>query len=83
MRISSRSAWNAVSVALGNAGQGKLVGLAVGALEGEGVYVGEVIIAGAIVGTPTGTDQGIPASKVADEFWRLYQARTEIRARVS
>ena len=77
------TALDAVAVALGNAAKDKLVGLLSERLKGEGVYVGEVIIAGAIVGTPTGNDLGIPASKVADEFWRLYLARTEIRARVS
>ena len=77
------TALNAVGVALGNAAKDKLAGLLAERLKGEGVYVGEVIIAGAIKGTATGGGQGIEPSTVANEFWRLYQARGEVRARVS
>jgi hypothetical protein len=51
-------------------------------LKGDGVYVGEVMIAGVIKGTPWDTGDGIEPSTVADKFWELYQTRDEVRARV-
>jgi NADP-dependent 3-hydroxy acid dehydrogenase YdfG len=71
-------------VALGNAAKAKLVGLLSARLKDEGVYVGEVTIAGIVAGTgpsmpgvPT-----IPSKTIAHAFWRLYEARDEVRARV-
>jgi hypothetical protein len=53
-------------------------------LKDEGVYVGEVTIAGVVRGT--GPDSpGIPmveGEAIADAFWRLYKARSDTRARV-
>jgi NADP-dependent 3-hydroxy acid dehydrogenase YdfG len=74
---------NAMGVALANAAKAKLVGLLSARLKSEGVYVGEVTIAGAIKGTPTDTGAGsIEGSAVAEKFWALYQARDAVRARV-
>ncbi|HUO12620.1 MAG TPA: SDR family NAD(P)-dependent oxidoreductase [Caulobacteraceae bacterium] len=73
----------ASGVALANAAKHKLVGLLAARLKPEGVHVGEVMIAGAIKGTPS--DAGamlIEGAEVADAFWRLYRDRTEVRARV-
>ena len=74
----------AMGVALANAAKYKLVGLFAQALKDDGVYVGEVMVAGAVKGTAfhTGGD-GIESSAIADKFWELYQARGEIRARIS
>jgi NAD(P)-dependent dehydrogenase (short-subunit alcohol dehydrogenase family) len=72
-----------MGLALGNAAKRKLVGLLAAQLKAEGVYVGEVTIAGAVKGTAWAQDQGIEGSRIAAKFWDLYQARTEIRARVS
>ena len=73
-----------IGVALGNAAKAKLVGLLSARLKGEGVYVGEVTIAGLVKGT--GPDSpGFPSiegSAIADAFWRLYKARGETRARI-
>jgi NAD(P)-dependent dehydrogenase (short-subunit alcohol dehydrogenase family) len=75
---------NSSGVGLGNAAKAKLVGLLSARLQPEGVYVGEVTIAGAINGTSYAPDGGgIDGSVVADAFWRLYQARGDVRARVS
>jgi hypothetical protein len=42
------------------------------------------MVAGMIKGTPWAADgQGIEGSTVANKFWDLYQARGEVRARVS
>ena len=62
----------------------KLVGLLAARLKDDGVFVGEVMIAGAVKGT--GFDSGGPAidpARIAGEFWRLYQGRGENYARVS
>ena len=73
----------AMGVAIANAAKHKLVGLLAHRLKDDGVYVGEVMVAGAVNGTPTGNGQGIEGATVAAKFWELYQTRDEIRARVS
>ena len=73
----------ASGLALANAAKHKLVGLLAQQLKPDGVYVGEVMVAGAIKGTGADTGQAIEGSVVAERFWGLYQARDEVRARVS
>ncbi|THD70237.1 SDR family NAD(P)-dependent oxidoreductase [Phenylobacterium sp.] len=73
-----------VGVPLGNAAKAKLVGLLSARLRSEGVYVGEVTIAGVVRGTGP-ESPGIPTlepAAIADAFWRLFKARDEIRARI-
>jgi NAD(P)-dependent dehydrogenase (short-subunit alcohol dehydrogenase family) len=73
-----------VGVSLGNAAKAKLVGLLSARLKSEGVYVGEVTIAGVVRGTGP-ESPGIPTlepAAIADAFWRLYKARDEIRVRM-
>jgi NAD(P)-dependent dehydrogenase (short-subunit alcohol dehydrogenase family) len=73
-----------MGTALANAAKHKLVGLLAERLRADGVYVGEVTVAGAIKGTPF--DNGsmtIEGAAVAERFWRLYEGRGEIRARVT
>lgn len=72
-----------MGLALANAAKYKLVGLLAQRLKGDGVYVGEVMVAGTIKGTAWQNENSIEPSTVADTFWKLYQARGEIRARVS
>jgi NAD(P)-dependent dehydrogenase (short-subunit alcohol dehydrogenase family) len=72
-----------MGVGLANAAKHKLVGLLAERLKGEGVYVGEVMVAGGVKGTPFGGEAGIEASAIAGKFWELYQGRGEVRARVS
>jgi len=71
-----------MGVALANAAKYKLVGLLSQRLKGDGVYVGEVMIAGTIQGTPWDTGNSIDPAVVADKFWELYQARGAVRARI-
>jgi short-subunit dehydrogenase len=74
----------AMGLALANAAKHKLVGLLAQRLNGEGVYVGEVLVAGNIKGSAW--DKGaatIDGATVANKFWELYKARGEVRARVS
>ena len=77
------NALGTMGVALANAAKHKLVGLLAERLKAEGVYVGEVMIAGAVKGTAWAADGGIESSTIANTFWDLYQARAEIRASVS
>jgi NADP-dependent 3-hydroxy acid dehydrogenase YdfG len=73
-----------MGVALANAAKHKLVGLLSQRLKDDGVYVGEVMVAGAVKGTPfAGDSGGIEPSAIADQFWALYQGRGEVRARIS
>jgi NADP-dependent 3-hydroxy acid dehydrogenase YdfG len=72
-----------MGVALANGAKHKLVGLLSQRLKADGIYVGEVMIAGAIKGTPTGDDNSIESATVANMFWDLYQMRGEIRGRVT
>ena len=73
-----------VGVALANAAKHKLVGLLSARLKDDGVYVGEVMVAGAVKGTPYASGGGgIESAAIADKFWALYQARGEIRAQIS
>ncbi len=73
-----------MGLAMANAAKHKLVGMLAARLKDDGVYVGEVMIAGAVRGT--GFDSGGPAidpARIAGEFWRLCQGRGENYARVS
>ena len=73
-----------MGVALANAAKAKLVGLLAQALKGEGVYVGEVTVAGMVKGTAWDNGAaGIEPSAVANAFWELHQARDRVRARVT
>jgi NADP-dependent 3-hydroxy acid dehydrogenase YdfG len=74
----------AMGLALANAAKHKLVGLLAQRLKSEGVYVGEVMVAGTIKGTHW--DRGnanLDGTTVANKFWELYRARSDVRARVS
>jgi NADP-dependent 3-hydroxy acid dehydrogenase YdfG len=70
-------------VGLANAAKHKLVGLLSAQLKDQGVYVGEVMVAGAVKGTAWSADSGIDPAIIADKFWALYQARSEVRAQIS
>src|SRR5258707_409743 len=62
-----------VGVALANTAKHRLVGLLAERLKADGVYVGEVMVAGAVKGTPFASGgEGIEASAIADKFWELY-----------
>jgi NADP-dependent 3-hydroxy acid dehydrogenase YdfG len=74
----------AMGLALANAAKDKLAGLLAARLQAQKVYVGEVIIAGMVKGTPWASGAGgIEPASVAERFWELYQARGDLRARVS
>jgi NAD(P)-dependent dehydrogenase (short-subunit alcohol dehydrogenase family) len=72
-----------MGLALGNAAKHKLVGLLSERLKADGIFVGEVMVAGMVKGTAwdSGTAT-IEAATIADKFWQLHEARGDIRARV-
>ncbi len=74
----------AAGLALANAAKYKLVGLLAQRLKGDGVYVGEVMVAGTVKGTAWDKGQAtLESAAIANKFWELYKARGEVRARVS
>jgi len=72
-----------MGVAVANAAKHKLVGLLAARLKDDGVYVGEVMIAGAVKGTAWAADGGIEGAAIAAKFWDLYEARGDIYAMIS
>ncbi len=73
-----------MGVALANAAKYKLVGLLAQQMKPEGIYVGEVMVAGMVKGTPhASAEGGIEPSAIAAKFWELFEARDEIRARIT
>jgi NADP-dependent 3-hydroxy acid dehydrogenase YdfG len=73
---------HAMGLALSSAAKNKLVGLLAQRLKGEGIYVGEVTVYGTIKGTPSGDGNSIDPVLIAEEYWRLYQTRSQTRAAV-
>ncbi len=73
-----------MDTALANGAKHKLVGLLAEQLKPEGVFVGEVMVSGNIVGADAEPGRaGIASSAVADAFWEMYGARTDARASLS
>jgi NADP-dependent 3-hydroxy acid dehydrogenase YdfG len=72
-----------MGVAVANAAKHKLVGLLSARLKDDGVYVGEVMIAGAVKGTAWAADGGIEGAAIAGKFWDLYKARDAVYAMIS
>jgi len=72
---------HAMGIAVSCAAKNKLVGLLAQRLKGDGIYVGEVMVYGTIKGTPSGGSNSIDPALIAEEYWRLYQTRSETRHR--
>ena len=73
--------WNAMGISLANSAKHKLVRMLSHKLKPEGVYIGEVMVMGAVKGTPF--DDGsatLEATTVASKFWDLYAARKDTYA---
>ncbi|MET0791906.1 MAG: SDR family NAD(P)-dependent oxidoreductase [Polyangiaceae bacterium] len=73
--------WGASGLAISKAAQHKTVGLLHQALASDGVYVGEVVVTGAVQGTAydSGNATLAPAT-IAEKFWELNQARSTASA---
>jgi NAD(P)-dependent dehydrogenase (short-subunit alcohol dehydrogenase family) len=76
--------WNAMGLSVVNAAKNKLVGLLSQKLAPDKIYVGQVMVLGAVKGTAFDSGQAtIDPAAVAGKFWDLYQARGEIRAEIA
>jgi NAD(P)-dependent dehydrogenase (short-subunit alcohol dehydrogenase family) len=73
---------NVMGLAIASAAKDKLAGLLAHRLKSEGVFVGEVMVYGTIKGTPSGGNNSVDPVLIAEEYWKLYQARNETRAAV-
>ncbi len=74
-----------MGLGVSNAAKHKLVGLFAEKLKGDGIYVGEIMVAGTVKGSAfdqagRGTIEG---SAVAAKFWEMYSARTDLRAKIA
>jgi len=76
---------NNMGLALSNAAKHKLVGLLAAKLGGDGIYVGEVMIAGVIKGTGWATDNpnAIEPTRVGEAFYRLFEQRSDNYVRLT
>jgi NAD(P)-dependent dehydrogenase (short-subunit alcohol dehydrogenase family) len=75
---------NAMGLSVANSAKHKLVGLLAEKLKSDGIYVGELMVLGTVKGTAWDTGNGtLDASVVANKFWDMYRARTEIRAQIA
>jgi short-subunit dehydrogenase len=75
---------NYMGISIANAAKHKLVGLLSAKLKGDGIYVGEVMVLGAIKGTAWDSGNAtLEASAVADKFFGIFKERTEVRTRIS
>jgi short-subunit dehydrogenase len=71
-------------LALANTAKHRLVGLLAETLKGDGIYVGEVVVAGQIKGTAWDKGQAtLSGSQIADRFWALHTERKEQSVRVT
>ena len=73
-----------MGLGVANGAKHKLVGLLSERLKADGVYVGEVMVAGIVKGTPWDNGSAsIEASAIAAKFLELFSTRSVIRARVA
>ncbi len=71
--------WGAMGLAMANSAKHKLAGMLSVKLAPEGVYVGEVMVNGAVKGTASDNGSAtIAPATVANAFWKLQQERTEV-----
>lgn len=73
-----------MGLGVSNAAKHKVVGLLAKKLEADGIFVTEIMVAGAIKGTPfdRGGPNAIEGSTVAAKYWELYSARKDLRTTI-
>jgi NAD(P)-dependent dehydrogenase (short-subunit alcohol dehydrogenase family) len=72
-----------MGLGIGCAAKHKLVGLLSKKLAPEGIYVGEITVAGVVKGTfDSGDDSAIDPKIIAAKFWELHNARKDVRATI-
>jgi NAD(P)-dependent dehydrogenase (short-subunit alcohol dehydrogenase family) len=72
--------WGVAGLALGKAAQHKTVGLLAAALEGDGIYVGEVVVSDTVKGTAFDVNGSgtLDPDAIAERFYELATQRTEL-----
>lgn len=73
-----------MGLGVANAAKHKLVGMLAEKLKADGIYVGEIMVAGTIKGSSF--DHGnanLDGSTVAAKFWEMYTARKDLRAKIA
>jgi NADP-dependent 3-hydroxy acid dehydrogenase YdfG len=74
---------NAMGISVANAAKHKVVGLLAEKLKPDGIYVGELMVLGTVKGTAWDSgNANLEASAIANKFWELYRARTDVRAQI-
>lgn len=72
--------FQAMGLSMANAAKDKLVGLLSKRLAADGVYVGQVTVMGMVKGTAWDSGNAtVEPRSVAEKFWKLFQARTDLR----
>jgi short-subunit dehydrogenase len=75
--------WNSMGLAIANSAKHKLVGLLAEKLRADGVYVGEVMVLGAVKGTAFDPGNAtLEAKTIADKFWTLHTSRDQLSVNV-
>ncbi|MEZ4454604.1 MAG: SDR family NAD(P)-dependent oxidoreductase [Nannocystaceae bacterium] len=71
--------WQTMGLAIAKAAQHKLTGILHHKLKADGIYVGELVVTGAVRGTAfaQGGD-GIDPAAIAGAFWQLYLDRSDV-----
>ena len=73
--------WGMMGLGVANAAKQKLVGMLAKKLEPDGIYVGEVMIAGTIKGTSFDQNNAmsIDSKDVAAKYWEMFTTRKDTR----
>jgi short-subunit dehydrogenase len=75
--------WKAAGLAIANTAKQKLVRLLAEQLRPDGVYVGEVVVLGAVKGTAWDNGSStLEASAIAAKFWQIYSERRELSVHI-
>jgi len=76
--------YNLMGLSLANSAKHKLVRLLSHKLKADNIYVGEVMVLSSVKGTPFDSGNAtLEAATVADKFWQIYTARTDVTVQVS
>jgi short-subunit dehydrogenase len=75
--------YGAMGLALANAAKHKLVRVLSAKLKSDGVYVGEVMVAGTVKGTAWDNGSAtLDATTIGARFWEIYQGRKDVSVTV-
>jgi NADP-dependent 3-hydroxy acid dehydrogenase YdfG len=74
--------YDAMGLGIAKAAQHKLTGVLHHKLRDEGIYVGSIVVTGAVAGTAFARGgEGIDPDAIGEAFWKLYSDRTDVTRR--